>query len=179
MPLIKRYPNRKLYDTEAKQYVSLDDVARMIRQGADVQVLDHASGDDLTTLTLVQIIAEQEKQRSGFFPLPVLQGLVRTGSATLVGLWRSLASPLELARHVDDEIERRVTRLVALGALSEEAGRRLLGQLLALGAQSADDLVQARIARALETQGLATRAEMARLEELVGQLADEIGELTG
>ena len=61
MPIIKRYPNRKLYDTAAKQYVSLDGIAAMIRRGDEVQVVDHATGEDLTTLTLTQIIVEQEK----------------------------------------------------------------------------------------------------------------------
>ena len=52
MPLIKRYPNRKLYDTEAKQYVTLEQIAELIRSGKDVQVIDHESGEDLTALTL-------------------------------------------------------------------------------------------------------------------------------
>ncbi len=177
MPLIKRYPNRKLYDTGAKQYVSLDQVAQMIRQGADIQVLDHATGDDLTTLTLVQIIAEEEKQRGGFLPLPVLQGLVQAGGATLAGLWRGLLSPLDLLRQVDAEIERRILRLVALGELSDAEGRRMAGLLLAVGAASADAVVQARVARTIEAQGLATRAEVARLAGLVDELAAEVAAL--
>jgi len=179
MPIIKRYPNRKLYDTETKQYVSLDDVARMIRQGAELQVLDHATGDDLTTLTLVQIIAEQEKQRGGFLPLPLLQGLVQAGGATLAGLWRGLLSPLDLLEQVDAEIERRILRLVALGELSDAEGRRMAGLLLAVGAASADAVVQARIARTIESQGLATRAEVARLTDLIERLTTEVEDLTG
>ena len=52
MPTIKRYPNRKLYDTEAKRYVTLDSIALMIQHGRDVQVIDHETGEDLTNLTL-------------------------------------------------------------------------------------------------------------------------------
>lgn len=178
MLLIKRYPNRKLYDTEAKQYVSLDDVARVIREGAELQVLDHATGDDLTTLTLVQVIAEQEKQRSGFLPLPLLQGLVQAGGATLAGLWRGLLSPLDLLDQVDAEIERRILRLVTLGELSDAEGRRLTGLLLAVGDTSADTLVQARVTRACEARALATRAEVAHLAGLVEQLTAEIEALS-
>ena len=68
MPLIKRYPNRKLYDTEAKTYVTLDQLTVLIQHGADVQVIDHETGEDLTNLTLTQIILEQEKKRAGFLP---------------------------------------------------------------------------------------------------------------
>ncbi|MCB0135660.1 MAG: polyhydroxyalkanoate synthesis regulator DNA-binding domain-containing protein, partial [Caldilineaceae bacterium] len=65
MPVIKRYPNRKLYDTESKRYVTLEHIAQMIQQGEDVIVTDHESGEDLTNLTLSQIIFEQEKKGSG------------------------------------------------------------------------------------------------------------------
>lgn len=91
MPTIKRYPNRKLYDTEAKRYVTLDEITQMIRKGNDVQVIDHESGDDLTTLTLTQIILEQEKKSTdGFLPRTLLTSLIRTGGDTLEQLLRSV-----------------------------------------------------------------------------------------
>lgn len=69
MAIIKRYPNRKLYDTEAKKYITLDGIAELIRDGQEVQVMDHSTGEDLTTLTLTQIIFEQEKEKR--LPAPV------------------------------------------------------------------------------------------------------------
>ncbi len=66
MVVIKRYPNRKLYDTIAKQYITLDGVAELVRQGSEIKVVDHASGEDLTAFTLTQIILEQEKKRMGY-----------------------------------------------------------------------------------------------------------------
>ena len=59
--MIKRYPNRKLYDTEAKRYVTLEQITHMIEAGHEVQVIDNESGEDLTNLTLSQIIFEREK----------------------------------------------------------------------------------------------------------------------
>ncbi len=129
MPTIKRYPNRKLYDTAAKQYVSLEGIAAMIRRGDEVRVVDHATGEDLTTLTLTQIIVEQEKQQSGFLPSPVLTGLIRSGGNTLAHLRRSLSVPLDLFRQVDDEIERRLQQLVGLGEMAEGEAQRLLEKL--------------------------------------------------
>ena len=61
--IIKRYPNRKLYNTETKRYITLDGISTLIKQSNEVQVLDHTTGEDLTTLTLTQIIFEQEKTR--------------------------------------------------------------------------------------------------------------------
>jgi polyhydroxyalkanoate synthesis repressor PhaR len=77
MPVIKRYPNRKLYDTAARRYISLDGIADLIRDGAEVQVVEHDTGDDLTALILMQIIVEQEKRQSGFLPRPVFASLVQ------------------------------------------------------------------------------------------------------
>ena len=68
MNIIKRYPNRKLYNTSSKQYITLEGIADLIRAGEDVQILDHTNGEDLTALTLTQIIFEQEKKKSGFLP---------------------------------------------------------------------------------------------------------------
>lgn len=102
MPLIKRYPNRKLYNTETKQYITLEGVASLIREGEEVQVLDHATGEDLTTLTLTQIIFEQEKKQSGFLPQNVLTGLVQAGGDTLGALRRTLASPLGFLPQEED-----------------------------------------------------------------------------
>lgn len=130
MPLIKRYPNRKLYNTEAKQYITLQEIATLLRQGQEIQVVDHATGEDLTALTLSQVILEQEKRRSGFLPQPVLEGLIQAGGERLSTLRRALASPLELAHHVDEEIERRLQTLISRGELAAEEGIRLRDKLL-------------------------------------------------
>ena len=88
MLIIKRYPNRKLYDTEAKKYITLDGISDLIRDGQEIQVLDHASGEDLTAVILTQIIFEQEKKNSGFLPRSVLRGLVQAGGDTIGSLRR-------------------------------------------------------------------------------------------
>jgi polyhydroxyalkanoate synthesis repressor PhaR len=59
---IKRYANRKLYDTRDSRYVTLDHIAAMVRAGDDVRVIDNTTRADLTTATLAQIIFEEEKK---------------------------------------------------------------------------------------------------------------------
>jgi len=63
--LIKRYANRKLYDTEASCYVTLHEIAGMVREGEDVKIIDNNSKDDITNVTLAQIIYEEEKKGGG------------------------------------------------------------------------------------------------------------------
>ena len=57
--LIKRYGNRKLYDTSESRYITLDEIARLVRSGNDVKVIDNENGDDLTAITFAQIILDR------------------------------------------------------------------------------------------------------------------------
>ncbi len=74
--VIRKYGNRRLYDTSASRYVNLDDLAGMIRNGTDVQVLDAKTGEDLTRLTLTQIIVEDAKEQPAGLPLELLRQLI-------------------------------------------------------------------------------------------------------
>lgn len=75
--IIKRYASRKLYDAAAKEYVTLEDIARYIREGRDVKIIDKGTGEDLTRQYLVQIIADFESQGENALPLNILTDLVR------------------------------------------------------------------------------------------------------
>ena len=142
-----------------------------------MQVVDHATGEDLTTLTLTQIIVEQEKQQSGFVPSPVLTSLIRSGGNTLASLRRSLSAPLDLFRQVDDEIEFRLQQLVGLGEMAEGEAQRLLEKLTALGRQEEDE-GEAAVEQGLRTRILPTRTDLLTLSALVDQLSVQIDELT-
>jgi polyhydroxyalkanoate synthesis repressor PhaR len=61
--VIRKYPNRRLYDTSAGKYVNLEELASMVRNGKDIQVLDAKTGDDLTRVVLTQIIMEDAKEQ--------------------------------------------------------------------------------------------------------------------
>lgn len=75
--IIKKYPNRRLYDTEISQYITLEDVAAMVRNDLDFVVLDAKTGDDLTRAILAQIIVEQESQGQGIFPVKFLRQIIQ------------------------------------------------------------------------------------------------------
>lgn len=79
--LIKRYASRRLYNTETSDYVTLEDIARFIRAGREVQIIDLKSGDDLTRQYLLQIVAEHESKGENVLPLGVLTDLVRSYSS--------------------------------------------------------------------------------------------------
>lgn len=174
MLVIKRYPNRKLYDTEAKGYITLEQIAQLIRDGQEIQVIDNVTGEDLTAVVLTQIILEQEKKRAGFVPSIILSGLVKSGGRTLNSLRQSLINPQELLHQIDSEIDQRIQRLINRGELAEEEARRWREKLLAPNSTVTDQLLS--IDQEILTQLLVEHSTPSR--EDLDQLALQLDALT-
>jgi polyhydroxyalkanoate synthesis repressor PhaR len=104
--VIKRYSNRKLYDTQESRYVTLDEIEEMIRAGKEVSVADAASGEDLTAVTLTQIILEAERNHRGSLPTAFLHQLIKHGEAWQDFIQRSLRSSLENVTTSQREMDR-------------------------------------------------------------------------
>lgn len=80
--VIKRYQNRKLYDTDASCYVTLDEIAEMIQQGEDVTVVDNRNQKDITAATLTQIIFEKQKRSETPVPISTLRHIIQHGDGS-------------------------------------------------------------------------------------------------
>ena len=93
--IIKRYANRKLYDTQHSRYVTLDQISEMIRAGDEVRIIDNKSKEDLTSVTLAQIIFEEEKKQKSFLPLQAMRNIIQTGGDSI--------------QHLVTEAQKRVT----------------------------------------------------------------------
>lgn len=81
--IIKRYQNRKLYDTQQSCYVTLDDIAKMIRADEEVMVIDNKTKNDITAATLTQIIFESEKKASQYSPLFTLREIIQHANGSI------------------------------------------------------------------------------------------------
>lgn len=101
--IIKRYANRKLYDTEHSRYVTLDQISEMIRNGDDVKIVDNKTKEDLTTVTLAQIIFEEEKKQRSFLPLAAMRNIIQSGGAWFAEAQRRVQSILPGKRGASDE----------------------------------------------------------------------------
>ena len=84
--LINRYASRRLYNTQTSEYVTLDEISELIKQGHDVEIRDRKTGEDLTRQFLLQIITEQESKVENVLPVNVLTGLVRSYSTAAQGI---------------------------------------------------------------------------------------------
>jgi polyhydroxyalkanoate synthesis repressor PhaR len=174
--VVKRYPNRKLYSTAVKRYISLDILADLIRQGEDVQVVDHASGDDLTAQVLAQIIAEQERKQGGFLSSSLLTGWIQASGETLTTLRRAWATQLDMARQVDEEIEQRLERLESRGDLAEAEVQRLRGLLLDRGQGASEAIHQPeQVLEGFRSRyGIPSRSDLQALSEQIDALARQV-----
>ena len=79
--LVKRYGNRKLYDTSESRYVTLEEIGRWVKAGEEVKILENDTGEDLTAVTFAQIILEEERRKTGLLSLPVLRDIIQHGEA--------------------------------------------------------------------------------------------------
>jgi polyhydroxyalkanoate synthesis repressor PhaR len=103
--IIKRYANRKLYDTEHSRYVTLDQISEMIRAGDDVKIVDNKTKEDLTTVTLAQIIFEEEKKQRSFLSLGAMRNIIQHGNEWIAEAQRRVVSILPGKRRDDAEPE--------------------------------------------------------------------------
>jgi polyhydroxyalkanoate synthesis repressor PhaR len=86
MPLkviLKKYANRRLYDTEKRAFVSLSQVAAMVKQGRELEITDEKTGEDVTAFILTQIVFEEAKKKTMLLPVSLLYLLIRTGNNVL------------------------------------------------------------------------------------------------
>jgi len=144
--LIKKYSNRKLYDTQTRRYITLDDIARLVREGGDVTVVQRDSGEDLTPAILSQIVAREERRGSGNGHGDVADGIQERGQALLDYLRRTINMPAEI---VTGEVERRVGDV--------------------------ETLVDSALERALKRLNIPTRRDIVRLNARLDAIDSRLG----
>jgi len=133
--LIKRYGNRKLYDTRASRYVTLDNVAELVRAGEDLRIIDNDTGEDLTAVTFAQIIFEESKQKNGMPGVPLLRRIIQQGEEAVQDFINSVDRGREALDSVRTRAEKRVRELVQGGEAPKRGGgkradRNLLEDLI-------------------------------------------------
>lgn len=102
---IKKYPNRRLYDTKTSTYITLADVKKLVIQGEEFQVVDAKSGEDLTRSILLQVIMEEESAGTPMFSSDILTQFIRSYGNAMQGM---LGSYLERNMQLFNEIQKRM-----------------------------------------------------------------------
>ena len=137
----------------------------MIREGQEVEVVDNDTGEDLTAITLTQVIMESEKREHNFIPHSILTDLIRTGGKSLKTIREKLPSPPDLIQKVDQEISDRLETLIHRGEIAEEEGIRLRDQLISEGKRWLNNpqITDIEIEYTLLAYGFATRKDYERI----------------
>lgn len=178
MHKIKKYANRKLYDTTDKRYVSMDQLADLIKAGEEVSIIDNRTGEDLTSSVVSQLLGRDNRGRSKTVPSGVLFQLLRRGGGTFsdyakryAALWQSAFTMAE------DEIDKLVNRLVSNKELTKSEARRLkqevIGQTESVK-RWVGERIDRRINEALAVMNLATRDQVVELTQRVDRLGREL-----
>ena len=121
---IKRYQNRKLYDTDRSCYITLDDLAKMIRQGDEIVVIDNKTQKDITSNTLTQIIFESEKKSKTLIPAKLLTDIIKSGGGSISDLFqKTLKSGAREIAHVKGKIQKKIDTVTGVSHLHSEIER--------------------------------------------------------
>lgn len=119
--VIKRYHNRKLYDTSDSCYVTLEDISEMIKQGEEVEIIDNTTKEDLTSVTLAQIIFEEQKKKTHVLPLETFRGIIQGGSLALKDLVSRGAREFGHVREfVDDKVKPAIENIQSIPQVQAE-----------------------------------------------------------
>jgi polyhydroxyalkanoate synthesis repressor PhaR len=126
--IIKKYPNRRLYDTEVSRYITLQEIRALVLSGESFQVIDKHSGDDITRSILLQVISEQEEGGDPIFTTEVLTQIIRFyGDSMQNSMSRYLELSLKLFIDQQQQFKDRLQRMLGnnpLQALKEIANQQ-------------------------------------------------------
>src|SRR3954466_4443405 len=186
--VIKRYTNRKLYDTVESRYVTLDEIAQMIKGGAEVKIIDNRSKEDLTSVTLAQIIFEEEKKRSQM-PLGVLREIIRHGGEAVAGFYQEkvgsrLTAGIEDVKSKTDilreNIEQRVRGVTQLLRREGDEQKSSVKEVISAGQTAVEELrakVEESVKQALESfESSPVAAGVERLRSKLDDLEKKLDE---
>ncbi len=110
--IIKRYPNRKLYDTAESRYITLNEIATLLREGIDVQVYDSRTGENMTSVTLAQVLVGEEKSRHRTIPIQKVAAIIQHGG-------EFIQKKIPVVSTIREEAEKKVQELLTRGSAEE------------------------------------------------------------
>jgi polyhydroxyalkanoate synthesis repressor PhaR len=177
--LIKRYANRKLYNTQSSRYITLKGIADLLEAGEEVRVVDNESGEDITSITLSQILVDTERANRAV-PGNLLSGLFQRGGDAL---YEALSRGVDDASERLEDFQRTMRKLLRVRAENDaaaaldgdEAGTRDRDWMV-FSPPDLDQLVQRTLERVLKMLDLPTRSDIDALNARIDRLTEALGE---
>ncbi len=181
MILIRRYANRKLYDTKHSRYVTLKDLRSMVQKGEDVQIIDNETGEDITQQTLANILIQIEKQKKDSVPHEVLIELVRTGGESVMGYFKkSINAGVNVFGQLESEIKSFTSKLLDMGIVSKEEKETLEKRIptwIENRQKEVEKFIEASFSKAYKSVKPATSRDMETLRKKIELLQKKMEKL--
>ena len=125
--IIKRYGNRRLYNTETKNYVSYSDLAQIVRDGSDVQVIDSTTKEDVTKAVLIQVILEEEKNNKTVLPTEFLFQLLRSREDSMQDFFKNhLSASFNAYLKTKEEFDNRFRTMLEMATAAPQMWEKLI-----------------------------------------------------
>lgn len=174
--VIKKYQNRKLYDTKDSCYITLDEIAKLIQKGEDITVVENRTKNDVTSIILTQILVDQEKSKKSILPLTMLKQIIRSGTGSLFDfIQRYVLLGIESEADAQAEAMRYIEHMVTRGEITKAEGKALVSQLAAQAQKNMEEF-QNRIRETIE-QTLRRATNITQLEDNISRLHERIDRL--
>lgn len=174
MRTIKRYSNRKLYDTEDKRYITLEQIAALVRENQDIKVVDNQTGEDLTTVTLSQILLEQEKRKETSLPKSFFMNLIQRSTSQVVDFTKkNVLTYFDSSFASEQEVEANVDKMVQAGEVSQDEARKLKDEIKSRTAsfkKKIDEIVERRVQDVLERLNIPSKGDITKLNERLDEV---------
>jgi polyhydroxyalkanoate synthesis repressor PhaR len=167
--LIKRYANRKLYNTDTSRYITLKGIAELVEQGEDVRVIDNETGEDISGITLSQILVDNER-RDQAVPRTLLSDLIQRSGDVLYG---ALKKGVGDAQENIEELQRNVRRVIR----RDEEDRSRLRTTFADARAEWDAMIQGAVERVFHALDLPRQSDIQALNENLERVAKALERL--
>lgn len=178
MHQIKKYANRKMYDMTDKRYISMNELAELIKSGEEVSIVDNRTNEDLTTAIVSQLIGREKKDKDKIVSSTVLMQLLRKGGGTLTDYAKKYASLWQNALTMaEDEVDKVVNLLVRDKELSKSEGSTLKKEIIGYSdslKKWVSDSIDKRISEVFQVMNLATKDEINGLSLKIDRLEKRI-----
>jgi len=171
--LIKRYANRKLYNTDTSRYITLKGVAELIESGEDLRVIDNENGEDITSVTLSQILVDNERNHRDL-PRNLLSDILQKGGDALYG---AIKRGVGDASDGFEGIQRNVRRAIHSGEDEAHRVREAWSDARDDLKNEFDDAIQAAVERVFKVLDLPRRADIISMNERLERVAEALERL--
>jgi len=182
MRIIKKYSNRRMYDTKTSKPITIQDIGNLVVEGEDVQVIDYETGEDITTIVLIQVILEQQRDIDGLAPAPMLlTELIKRGRKSVQDLVEnSLFNAVQSISLTEEKAAQIVEQLLKEKKITlpqAEFVQKRLKEMIAKSQETLESHIKSAIKNIMTEMNIPTREEIDNIQVNIKKLNNAIEKL--